>query len=52
MVKKQMDKEVEQATPLISSSGDHVQDGLNDLDQFDSMEPDIQEQEQEEEKEA
>lgn len=52
MVKKQMDKEVEQATPLISSSGDHVQDGLNDLDKFDSMEPDIQEQEQEEEKEA
>lgn len=37
MVKKKMDKEVAGATPLISS-GDSVQDGLGDLDRFDTME--------------
>ena len=36
MVKKKMDKEVEEATPLLSS-GDHVQDSLNDLDQLESL---------------
>lgn len=36
MVKKKMDKEVEEATPLISS-GDHVQDSMNDLDQLESL---------------
>ena len=36
MVKKKMDKEVEDATPLLSS-GDHVQDSLNDLDQLESL---------------
>ena len=36
MVKKKMDKEVQEATPLLSS-GDHVQDSLNDLDQLESI---------------
>ncbi|MBQ9184653.1 MAG: FtsW/RodA/SpoVE family cell cycle protein [Bacteroidales bacterium] len=36
MVKKNMDKEVEGATPLISS-GDSVQDSMNDLDQLEKM---------------